>query len=213
MHTCAGESIKLSLQSHEKLTIIGVHLPSSDYSLDIFRADLGNNFFRNGPALIAGDFNAHLGNHSGQRGCGNENASFSMGSSTCESLPSSYTHPHHSHVHLFPCWNFTTVEYCLIDHSLAYATSYCKVHEEHPLNLSDHLPISLSLSLDLSNSCTSQSLQSQPNWRKAASIGSLEPYQSHSYTRTTHAHYASRQGLWRQVPVYRTVYTMRLNGT
>ena len=37
------------------------------------------------------------------------------------------------------------VDYIMIQSSLAFALSSCRVHDHHPLNVSDHLPVSVSL--------------------------------------------------------------------
>ena len=50
----------------------------------------------------------------------------------------------------FSCINKSTVDYIITDMSLAPVLSECQVHCHHPLNLSDHLPISLSLQLSSS---------------------------------------------------------------
>ena len=141
-----------------------------------------SSFQRNGPVVITGDFNAHLGKDSGPRVCGDKNAQgillqelINRASLYPISVSSLATGPLHTYSH---AGNFTTVDYYLIDHVLVYATNFCNIHEQHPLNLSDHLPISISLNLQMGISCEPAYIQPRPNWRKAASDGSIKVYQS-----------------------------------
>ena len=61
------------------LSIINVYLPTSDYPLDIFKEylhELENTISAlqsDGPVMVLGDFNAHLGSLGGQRGIGEAN--------------------------------------------------------------------------------------------------------------------------------------------
>lgn len=54
----------------------------------------------------------------------------------------------------------------------------CQTYDHHPLKFSDHLPLSLTLSLSSSTSSTFCSSQSRPrlNWRAASTNGSAEAY-------------------------------------
>ena len=129
-----------------------------------------------------GDFNAHLGRGSGPRVCGDKNAQgihlhelIDRASLYPVSVSSLATGRLHTYSH---AGNFTTVDYYLIDHVLAYVTNSCNVHEEHPLNLSDHLPISISLNLQMVTSCVLPHTQPQLNLKRAASDGSIKVYQS-----------------------------------
>ena len=73
-------AVQLPLKSHGVLTVTGVYLPSSDHPLETFREYLSDlegmisSLQRNGPIIIAGDFNAHLGRDSGPWVCGDKNA-------------------------------------------------------------------------------------------------------------------------------------------
>ena len=118
--------IQLPLQQlNETLTIIGVYLPSSDHPLELFREYLSDlegmisSFQRNGPVVITGDFNAHLGKDSGPRVCGDKNAQgillqelINRASLYPISVSSLATGPLHTYSH---AGNFTTVNYYLTE--------------------------------------------------------------------------------------------------
>ena len=67
------------------------------------------------------------------------------------------------------------VDYCLLECSAAYLVKDCETLEHHPLNLSDHLPLSIHLDLNLVNGEEAVS-QNNPNWKKARVDGSVAEY-------------------------------------
>ncbi len=144
--------------------ISGVYLPTSDCALDDFRFHLTVieglvNRHHHGPVCVAGDFNAHVGSDGGPRGQGNPNP---HGRLLCEMM-------HNNINDLFflslgnaasgPLYTFfredtvTTTDYVVVDAVHAPLVSTCTTLDLHPLNSSDHLPISLVLSLP-----------NEPNW-------------------------------------------------
>ena len=60
-------AIQLSTSSHNTISIIGVYLPTSDNPITYFkdiRGELENAIYalqQNGPVIVMGDFNAHIG--------------------------------------------------------------------------------------------------------------------------------------------------------
>ena len=178
-------AIRLPLTQHRAtesclLTIICVYLPSPDHSLDEFYNYLPElecaigALKSSGPVMLVGDFNAHLPNPSDDSVTGNQqvkllsdiiqNHSLFVASTSSLSNGPKYT--------FFSGANRTTVDYIITDASLASTMCECLVHSHHPLNLSDHLPITISLQL-------SSFLESPPpctniNWAKSInSVGIL----------------------------------------
>ena len=93
--------------------------------------------------MLLSDFNAHLPNPSDDSVTGNQkgkllsdifqNDSLFVASNANLSNGPNYT--------FFSSANRTTVNYIITDASLASTVCECHVHSHHPLNLSDHLPI------------------------------------------------------------------------
>ena len=168
------------------LSIINVYLPTSDYPLDIFKEylhELENTISAlqsDGPVMVLEDFNAHLGSLGGQRGIGEANPQGKLlldlicrtnlfVASLCSiSSGPSYT--------FFGGAQHTTVDYCLLDNHAAHILQECVTLDHHPLNLSDHLP--LSVCLDLTTLVQNKPPRSpKTNWKRAISDGSIEGYQ------------------------------------
>ena len=79
---------------------------------------------------------------------------------------------------LHACAYATMGDYIMIQPSLAFDLSSCRVHDHHPLNLSDHLPVSISLTSAIE---THESDQPQPrgiNWFRAVERGDIVFYSS-----------------------------------
>ena len=128
-----------------------------------------------------GDFNAHLGSLGGPRGCGTTN---SQGTLLYEFISDANLFPVSlSSLAYGPLYTYsqgevkTTVDYCLMDSNSAHLIDTCLVHSPHPLNLSDHLPISITLSTEVTTSDTSSPHLSL-NWKKAVEDGSILKFQS-----------------------------------
>ena len=68
------------------------------------------------------------------------------------------------------------MDYCLLDNHAAHILQECVTLDHHPLNLSDHLP--LSVCLDLTTLVQNKPPRSpKTNWKRAISDGSIEGYQ------------------------------------
>ena len=61
----------------------------------------------------------------------------------------------------------TTVDYILVESSLVSQVASCQVHQHHPLNFSDHLPISMTLKLDPKMSPPPIEMPRPINWARA----------------------------------------------
>ena len=139
-------------------------------------------YSQDGPCIIAGDLNAHLGSTEGVREGGIPNArgllwkevlrrtdAFAVSLSDITTGPS-YTYA--SGVHR------TTVDYFITSENSAPHIESCMVHEEDPLNTSDHLPISLLFGINPRMMTQSHNQGPKIDWRKARSSNCLTVYQS-----------------------------------
>ena len=153
-------AIQLPLTQHPAtgsclLTIICVNLPSSDHSLDEisnyiceFECAIGA-LKSSGPVMLIGYLNVHLPNPSDESVTENQQGKLSsyiiQNHSLFVASTSSFSNgPNYT---FFFGANRTTVDYIITDASLASTMCECRVHSHHPLNLSDHLPITISLQL------------------------------------------------------------------
>ena len=127
--------------------------------------------------MLVGDFNAHLPNPSDDSVSGNQQGkilsdiiqshSLFVASTSSLSNGSNYT--------FFSGAKRTTVDYIITDASLALIIRECRVHSHHPLSLSDHLPITISLLLSSflefpSPPCT------KINWAKSINSVGIQAY-------------------------------------
>ena len=148
--------VRLKRDKGSWLSVIGVYLPCADLGLDYYRdtlielEELISVSSTYGPVVITGDFNAHLDQMWGPRGSSAANPQglmvgdllmgcdlYAASLSGCASGPN-YTF--HSG------GNFSTVDYIFTDVEASSEIEKCWTHEEHPLNLSDHLPVTVILS-------------------------------------------------------------------
>ena len=83
--------------------------------------------------------------------------------------PSIYTY--------FSSISCTMVDYIMIQSSLAFHSRACRIHNHHPLNLCDHLPVSLTIQM-CTDSCASNQPNSTPNinWSRAVERGDIQLY-------------------------------------
>ena len=131
-------------------------MPCADLGLDYYRdtlielEELISDSSTYSPVVITGDFNAHLDQMWGPCGFNATNPQglmvgdllmgcdlYAASLSGCASGPN-YTF--HSG------GNFSTVDYIFTDVEASSGIEKCWTHEEHPLNLSDHLPVTVILS-------------------------------------------------------------------
>ena len=90
-----------------------------------------------------------------------------VASTSCLSKGPNYT--------FFSGTNQTTVDYIITDVCLASAMCECQVHDHHPLNFSDHLPITISL--ELSSFLKSPSLSCPKiNWTKSLNCDGIQEF-------------------------------------
>ena len=149
--------------------IIGVYLPSCIHSTDDFAeclADLENaisSLQPTGQIILAGDFNVHLtqsnqsfGRESLLHNCIHRHNLYSVSTSNIVSGPD-YT--------FFSSTTHSMVDYILTESSLVGQVISCLVHQHHPLNLSDHLPISMTItSVSLRSSVRTRPINWARTW-------------------------------------------------
>ncbi len=70
----------------------------------------------------------------------------------------------------------TMVDYILLESSNASQVKGCHVHQHHPLNLSDHLPVSVSLELNSMANPTPTNHPKAVNWSLAIERGDVHAY-------------------------------------
>ena len=163
------------------MLIIGVYLPTTDCPSDDFCHCLHTiedlvNKHNQGPVIIAGDFNAHVGPNREPRGLDSQNhhGKFLMdlvinNDLFFSSLSSLATGP----AHTYSSGNTkTTTDYIIVDAPLI---SKCSTLDFHPLNSSDHLPLSITLLLP-----TVPTVRAPPStrldWPTAVRIKSTDTY-------------------------------------
>ena len=190
---CVAVQVLLTTSS---LFIVSVYLPTSDYPLEVYREYLNElesvilALQCDGLVLVTGDFNAHFGSRGGPRGVGDMNVHGQLlfdlmrhtdlfAASLCQiSCSSSYTY--------FSGGHCTTVDYCLLDSHAACVLQECTTLDHHPLNLSDHLPISIHL--DLSSLMQPPPVTTQNiNSKRAKSDGSVALFQRSLNTTLPHS--------------------------
>ena len=163
------------------LTVLCVYLPSSDHTIEEFTAYVNElncavcALQTQGPVLLAGDFNAHLPNtctSPNQQGkllndLIDQNHLYPVSCSSIVSGPN-YTY--------FSGPSTTTVDYIFLDVALSSYVNSCEVMSHHPLNLSDHLAVSVSVSIVEMKSTLPQPMPARINWSKAVAEGSIQCY-------------------------------------
>ena len=166
--------------------VYNVYCPFSDYTIDQYQqcildleGELNSHQNESSAIVIAGDFNAHLGTLSGCRGSGppysrglllkefiDRNNLFVASHCIASSGPN-YTY--HSGR------NFTTIDYIITNKLASDLLTAAKVLPDHSLNVSDHLPITISLDLNIENG-KSASVKPKIYWDKAISSGLINSY-------------------------------------
>ena len=164
--------------TYAPILVIGVYLPTTDYPTEDFLQclhtieELVNK--HGGPVILAGDFNSHVGKDGGPRAQGNQNP---HGKLLLELV-------HNNDMYITSLSNIstyfrdnvqTTTDYIIADAIHAPQVSCCYTHDTHPLNSSDHLPLSVTLSLSPTfNPHTSS--QPKLNWSTGEDDGSTLAY-------------------------------------
>ena len=173
-------AIQLRLNDASCVTIIAVYLPSTNYA----REDFVESFQElqsivsacqsDGPVMIVGDFNVNV--KTADRNYRNElfdnfldANSLLVLSQTLLCQGPDYT--------FFTNTQNSTLDYILTDVDFYDNVLNCIVHPHHPLNLSDHLPLTTTLKL----CCEEQVHLTQPilrlNWRFAVETGVVCTYE------------------------------------
>ena len=177
--------ISLSCQSPDTLTLVNIYCPSADHNEAEYAQCLQDleelvcmHDLESCAIIIAGDFNAHLGTLAGPRGTGTPNSrglqlidrnSLFVASHSQQSFGPNYTYHSGSH--------FTTIDYIVVNRLAAEFLTDSRCMSEHSLNVSDHLALSLSLSLD-STPITHQEEQLKIDWRKSIESGKILTYEA-----------------------------------
>ena len=149
-----GLSIRSSNQE-TVFSVIGVYLPCADLGIEYYCEHLMelerliSDQQQQGPVIVMGDFNAHLGTLGGCRGVGDPNQQGMLLQqliTRCNlyavSLSSLATGPQYTFKSGI---SQTTVDYILASHDSSHYVQKCCIHPPAPLNCSDHLPISVLL--------------------------------------------------------------------
>ena len=126
--------------------------------------------------IVVGDFNAHLPTL--QHNNANTQWQLLADLLHCHNLfpvscSSIATGPKYTY---FSGQTTTTVDYILISPELAPSVNSCTTLAHAPLNVSDHLPISISICTPYTNSLHCEPSHSTINWSKASEDGSIEHY-------------------------------------
>ena len=161
------------------MSIVGVYLPSTDHPVQEYVDCLAelesviSALQADGPVIIMGDFNAHLGNigNSGTRNQVGEllfdvvcRCNLYVASISDMATGANYTYsngPHH-----------TTVDYSILDCGLSQS---CTILHPNVLNLSDHIPITVNLNL-LTPTTATRLYKPKFNWRRGVENGGVEAF-------------------------------------
>lgn len=169
-HSCVIELSLSQSQASEPYTlnVISVYLPSAVHPLEEYAEYLTGivcAIEHSGPILLLGDFNAHLPSFGNSTVMANQQGNILLHfiqhqnlfvASTC-SIAKGPTYTY------FSGTNKTTVDYIIADSAISSFMVECFAHDHHQLNLSDHLPLTISLELKIPHECT------KINWSKVNS--------------------------------------------
>ena len=131
-----------------------------------------------GPVIVAGDFNAHLPNF-----CLTPNTQGNLVYNLIDRnhlYPVPLTNPSNASNYTFFSGSnkYTSIiDYIFLDAAMAPHLISSKILDHHPLNLSDHLPISISLKIPNMGSRQCHPSSKSINWSKAISSGSIKVYE------------------------------------
>ena len=143
-------AIQLQPSNSPPITIITVYLPCSAYSNDTYSSyfqDLQSVIGRyevDGPIIICGDFNVDVSSHHSDSRQMQLADLLDTHSLYIVSQSSLHQGPNYT---FFRDSHFSTLDYIVASSSIASTTLSCFTHPYHPLNLSDHLPLSISLDM------------------------------------------------------------------
>ena len=146
--------LQIELRGKERrLSILGVYMPGGEQPQDCYDTYFDSvehcvsQLSNGGPLLVLGDLNAHLG-------CRDTSVTNSRGNKWIKMMDE------HSLINVSLCSiasgptytytsgnNTTTIDYIISNSDAFRGIASCSILEEHPLNTSDHLPITCSLNL------------------------------------------------------------------
>ena len=163
------------------LSILCVYLPSTDHDIDEYKLYLNelesaiSALQSVEPVIITGDFNAHYQHWAaiqtlrGGYDLIDRNSLFAV---SCSSIT---TGPNYTYL---SGQTATTVDYILVNTKLVPYVNSCEILTPDPLNLSDHLPISVSICVNNIKYTHSEPTPSKINWSKARKDGFIHLYTS-----------------------------------
>ena len=137
------------------LVVINVYFPANGYDEEYNKClssleDILSSY-HSFPIIVAGDFNAHLGLLGGPRGSGTPNQQgvhlkqlidrHELFVASLKSDAAGPTYTYHSGSHA------TTVDYILSTLAAANISGHVQTMEDHPLNTSDQLPLTIKLNI------------------------------------------------------------------
>ena len=141
----------MSLSNNLALHVIGMYMPSSDQSREVYVDCLNevdsllSRFPSNDPIVVMGDLNCHLGHLGGSRSTEEPNHRgilwkelldrHSLFVTSLGALSTGPIHTYSSGDHS------TTLDYVIGNVVLAEMLQSCEILDDNPLNTSDHLPI------------------------------------------------------------------------
>lgn len=175
-------AIQLPLPNSQSLSIIGVYLPSTDHPTPEYTEYLleletiVTALQSEGPVIVAGDFNAHIGTLGCGRGRDPPNhtgrllldvicrCDLFVASLLEDAAGADYTYAEGSHR--------TTVDYCITDSCLAHSITSCTTLLPDMLNLSDHLPITARFDIQSAIEPVAP-IPSRLNWNRAKDDNSI----------------------------------------
>ena len=133
---------------------------------------------RHGPVILAGDFNSYVGSEGGPKASGSQKLHGRLlvemiynNDLFITSLSSLSTGPSYTY---FKEDTQTITDYIIMDAIHAPLAMDCQIYDHHPLNSSDHLPLSLTISL--APTVSSARVQCRMNWSAAVKDRLIEAY-------------------------------------
>ena len=163
------------------LTILSIYLPSTDHSLEEYTTYVNeidsavSAFQTQGPVILAGDFNAHLPISSSTPNPQGNLIFDLIDRNHLYPVPCADTNKDIDYTFFSGC-NKSKIDYIFIDATMASGVISSQILDHHPLNFSDHLPVSLILKTSEVMSRAKPSASPKINWSLAMSSGSIDLY-------------------------------------
>ena len=166
--------------NHVKYCIISVYLPHQSCTISNYEQELAeleylcNKFSETSSVIVIGDCNAHLDNSQGVRAWGKATKNgklFSQSMARCDMKIVDTTE-----VATGPIYTFTSggglsyIDHCAVTRDLLSFVSNCRIIEDDILNTSDHLAISVTISVPDYNPSSECVNRRQVAWHKHTDI-------------------------------------------